>query len=518
MTEDDLALLLGELVKFEDDPLGYVLWAYPWQEPGDLESFSGPEPWQREILVKLGTGVMTVMEAILEARKIGESIEALPQQFSVTSGHGIGKSALVSWILDWAQSTKVDTKGIVTANTENQLKTKTWAEFAKWHRMSMSKELFKMTATARFSIDPEHEKTWRIDMVPWSEKNTEAFAGMHNLNKRIIIVFDEASAIPDLIWETTEGALTDKNTQIIWCVFGNPTKNSGRFRDCFDSGRFAHRWDNIAVDSRTVSITNKTQIQQWIDDYGIDHDFVRVRVLGKFPNVDANSLISLEMAREATMRELPETNPHGVVLGVDCARFGDDASIIYPRRGKDARTLPPRVLYKLTVPQLANQVFRAYNELNAVAIFVDVGAMGAGVLDILVEMGAPAYGVDFGGGDDDQTGPKPEMKCLNKRAAIWTNLEFWLHDGCIPDDIRGYEGKFSVELSGPTYTYARESFLQLESKRDMKRRGLRSPDASDALACTLAYPSLADTIPYTPSSSNQSGAEYETSVLENSYA
>lgn len=516
MNEEDLGLLLAEIVTFEADPYGYVLWAYPWGEPGDLEDFTGPEPWQRDILIKLGNGVLSIKQAIEEARRFGEDVDSSPLRHSVTSGHGIGKSALVSWILDWAQATMVDTKGIVTANTENQLKTKTWAEFAKWHRMSMSKELFKMTATARFSIDPDHEKTWRIDMVPWSEKNTEAFAGLHNKNRRIIIIFDEASAIPDLIWETTEGALTDKNTQIIWCVFGNPTKNSGRFRDCFLGGKFAHRWDNIAVDSRSVSITNKTQLQDWINDYGIDHDFVRVRILGKFPSVDASSLISLTMAQEATTRALPEINPYSVVLGVDCARMGDDASVIFPRRGPDARSIPPRVYRKQTVPQLTNHVYRAYVELNATAIFIDIGSIGWAVHDELILRGVPIYAVDFGGGDDDMSGPRPEMKCLNKRAAIWKNMEHWLHTGCIPEKIQGYEGSFPTELSGPTYTYAREIYLQLESKKDLKRRKLPSPDASDALACTFAYPSLSEVLDGPHNSA--AASHYETSNTENSYA
>ena len=154
-------------------------------------------------------------------------------QLAVASGHGIGKTALVSWIILWAISTKPDARGVVTANTETQLKTKTWAELGKWFHMFIGKDFFSLTATALFAKDSAHERTWRIDMVPWCERNTEAFAGLHNKERRILVVFDEASAIPDVIWETTEGALTDANTEIIWCVFGNPTRNTGRFRECF---------------------------------------------------------------------------------------------------------------------------------------------------------------------------------------------------------------------------------------------------------------------------------------------
>lgn len=483
--------LIEALAQYSNDPLGFVLFAYPWGEPGDLQRFSGPEPWQRAILTRIGLGVTSIQEAIAEASRIGEDVEASPVLEATTSGHGIGKSALVSWVIDWAQSTCEDTKGVVTANTENQLKTKTWAELAKWHRLSVTKELFKMTATARFSIDPDHEKTWRIDMVPWSEKNMEAFAGLHNQGKRILIIFDEASAIADAIWETTEGALTDKNTEIIWCVFGNPTKNSGRFRECFAGGKFAHRWSAHAVDSREVSITNKKQIQDWIDDYGEDHDFVRVRVRGIFPRNDATSFISLEVAREAAKRPLPEGNDVSYVLGVDVARYGTDSSVIFARKGRDARSRPPKRFSKLSTVQLAHRVFEEWMATSAVAVFVDGGGVGGGVVDQLQVMGVPVYEVQFGSGSDISNEYEPNAKYLNKRAEIWGAMRAWLNTGCIPETIQGLDHPFLDQLTGPTYTYSREDYLQLESKKDMRRRNLPSPDDADALATTFAYPALA---------------------------
>lgn len=486
-------LILEALAEYSNDPLGFVLWAFPWGEKGStLADYEGPEPWQTELLSKLGEGVVTTEEAIAAAQAYDDEaeVESLPTMLARTSGHGIGKSACVSWIILWAISTLEDTKGVVTANTENQLKTKTWAEVAKWHRMSLAKDMFKMTATALFSVDPEHEKTWRIDMVPWSEKNMEAFAGLHNKGKRILIVFDEASAIADPIWETTEGALTDKNTQILWVCFGNPTKNSGRFRDCFEGGKFSHRWDHAAIDSREVSITNKTQINKWIEDYGEDHDFVRVRVRGMFPRVDATSFISFDVALEATKRQLPDGNNMPVVLGVDVARFGDDATIIYPRAGRDARSRQPKVLRGLNTMQVATEVYNMYIQYNAVSIFVDGGGVGGGVVDRLAQLGAPVFEVQFGGKSDNVNIEDPNAKYLNKRAEIWGAMRAWLKGGCIPDEVPLVEEKFADELSTPTYTYSREDFLQLESKRDMRRRGVASPDLSDALACTFAYPSL----------------------------
>jgi len=464
--------LVEELAEYSDDPYGFVLFAFPWGEPGELEDQFGPEPWQQKILEQLGEGVIDVSSAIQLAR---------------TSGHGIGKSACVSWIILWAISTFEDTKGVVTANTENQLKTKTWAEVAKWYRLFIANHLFKMTATALFSADPAHERTWRIDMVPWSERNTEAFAGLHNKGKRILVIFDEASAIPDVIWETTEGALTDKNTQIIWAVFGNPTRNKGRFRECFAGGRFAHRWKGEAIDSRSVSITDKALFEKWALDYGDDSDFFRVRVKGAFPRVDAESFISLDSALEAVDREIyPQAA--SVVLGVDVARFGNDASCIYPRCGRDGRTRPPEIYYGLDTMQLATKVAAASLRYNASVVMIDSGGVGGGVVDRLRQLRINVIEVDFGS-KPDGVNPDDGSKYANKRAEIWGALRDWLRTGSIPNIPTGEKTTLVSELTAPSYGLNNKEEILLESKKDMRRRGSVSPNCADALACTFAMPS-----------------------------
>jgi len=142
------------------------------------------------------------------------------------------------------------------------LTTKTWPELAKWHRLCILGSAFTYTATSLYSADPAHEKTWRVDAIPWSLNNTEAFAGLHNQGRRVLVIFDEASAIADEIWEVTEGALTDADTEILWFAFGNPTRNAGRFRECF--GKFRHRWATQQIDSRTVEGTNRKQLDEWV--------------------------------------------------------------------------------------------------------------------------------------------------------------------------------------------------------------------------------------------------------------
>src|SRR5260370_25880274 len=149
--------LLKWLASVSTDPLAFVQGAFPWGQVR-LSGFAGPEPWQREIL-----------ELVREGLPLSKAI-----QIAAASGHGVGKSALVSWLILWALTTKPDTRGVVTANTETQLTTKTCAELGKWFHMFVGKDWFKLTATAIFAVDEAHERTWRIDMVPWSERNTEA--------------------------------------------------------------------------------------------------------------------------------------------------------------------------------------------------------------------------------------------------------------------------------------------------------------------------------------------------------
>ena len=177
------AALIEWLAACRGDPVAFVLGAFPWGEPDTLLEHASIDPWQLDILTAIRDGLLRVDEAI---------------RLAVASGHGIGKSALVAWIIIWAFTTCPDTLGVVTANTETQLRTKTWARLGEWFNMFIGRDHFYLTATALLSRDPTRERTWRIDMVPWSEKNTEAFAGLHNKGKRVLLVMDEGSGIPDL--------------------------------------------------------------------------------------------------------------------------------------------------------------------------------------------------------------------------------------------------------------------------------------------------------------------------------
>ena len=453
------------------DPLMFVETAFPWGEAGTLEKFVGPEPWQRTLLQKIGEGVLTPDQAI---------------QIAHATGHGVGKSTCVAWIILWAFATAPDTRGVVTANTETQLKTKTWAELGKWFNLFIAKEFFTLTATALLSRDPSRERTWRIDQVPWSEKNTEAFAGMHNKGKRILLVMDEASAIPDVIWEVAEGALTDSDTEIIWLVFGNPTRNTGRFRECFEGGRFHSFWDCTQLDSRSVSITNKTQIEKWVKAYGADSDFVRIRVLGQFPRQGLMEFFNSEDIDLAMSRELAGSPYDPLALGVDVARFGRNNSVLYPRKGRDARTIVRQSFNGLSTVQLAAKVFEFNQQYRPDGVFIDGGGVGGGVVDQVRHMHLFCHDVQFGGKDDvgGWAWNSDGERYANKRAAMYGALRAWIKTGCIPN-----EPEIRAALLAITYTHNVRDEIQLVSKEDILDE---NPDIMlddvDALALTFAYP------------------------------
>ena len=158
MTNDEAYQVLDCLGQLSYDPVTFVWWAFDWEHDPELKG-QQPQPWQLEQLKDIANGLKNPNEVIRQA---------------VASGHGIGKSTLVAWVILWAISTCPDTRGVVTANTEAQLRTKTWPELSKWYRRFIGKELFHLTATSLFSIQEGHDRTWRIDAIPWSKENPEA--------------------------------------------------------------------------------------------------------------------------------------------------------------------------------------------------------------------------------------------------------------------------------------------------------------------------------------------------------
>ena len=446
--------LVQDIAQFADDPLGFVKYVFPWGE-GDLLGHTGPDDWQEDLLNDIGEHIRTG--------------EGKAYQCSTASGHGIGKGAVTAWMVMHQMATRKNLNGVVTANTKQQLETKTWRELALWHSRSIIKPWFEWTATKFYHVaSPE---TWYCSAIPWSERNSEAFAGQHG---EVLIIYDEASSIPDAIWEVSEGAMTTRGS--IWLVFGNPTRNTGRFRECF--GKRKHRWVNRQIDSRDCKMTDKRKLNEWVDDYGEDSDFVKVRVRGIFPSQSSMQFIPGYLVDDSLARPAKSYLEEPLIMGVDVARFGDDQSVVCFRRGRDARTIEWTHYRGLSTMQLAARVAELVRVHQADKVFVDGGGVGGGVVDRLQDLLVhQVTEVNFGSKAED-------IRYNNKRAEMWGNMRDWLDLGSIPDN----NNELVDDLIGLEYSFTPTNKIQLEKKEDMKKRGLASPDMADALALTFAYP------------------------------
>lgn len=502
-------VLADELATFRDDPLGYVMFAFPWSSEPSIQLVSwvegsdavpaeqfapyrkrfpgceyGPDLWACEYLDELG-------QAIRE-RKFDGRTPVAPIRMSTVSGHEIGKSTLVAWLIKFILDCYPLSKLSVTAVTDEQLRTKTWAELGKWHYMSLTRHWFDYAASrGNMSLthaDDRYSIQWRADARTSRKERSEAFAGQHAPTAVSGYIFDEASGIDDKVFEVREGGMSSGLPMVF--DFGNGTRNSGAFyENCV--GRRHTQYITRSIDSRTVSITNKAKIAEDADSWGEESDFFRTRWRGLFPEKGAMQFISSENAEAAGIRDVPQQNLHPVVLGVDVARFGDDASVIWPRVGRDARTYEPKVYRGLDTTQLTGRVieyFRWFDGLQQrpAAIFVDGGGVGGGVVDQLRAAGYPVVEVQFG------SSPNDPSTYRYKSDELWGNMRDAIRDGlALPSRDTEIGQRLFDDLTQREYGYTLKQQVHLETKSDMKKRGLQSPDYADALAVTFFQEVLA---------------------------
>jgi len=449
-------------VQFRHDPRGWALYAHDWGV-GALEKHSGPRKWQGETMDIIGAHLQD------------PATRHQPLRLAIASGHGVGKSAFAGMVVDWAMSTCRDTRVVVTANTEKQLLTKTWPELAKWSRSSITSHWWKVPAMSIYSAEPGGEKNWRADAISWSENNTEAFAGLHNEGRRIVLLFDESSKIADKVWEVADGALTDEGTEIIWIALGNPTQASGRFRECFR--RYRHLWKTRQIDSRTVEGTNKVFLDEYVATHGEESDTVKIRVRGLFPSQSVKQFISSADVDPALGRHLESTAYSFApkILTLEFAWEGDDEGVIGMRQGLHFRILDTFAKNDNDIV-IANKLARFEDENDADAVFIDAG-YGTGVVSAGKTIGRKWRLVWF-------SGESPDPGCLNLRAYMYSKGRDWLKEGgALPPD-----NQLSDEITSIETVPRLDGKVQLESKKEMKARGLPSPGRGDAWAISFAYP------------------------------
>lgn len=461
--------------QISENLVSFVKYVFPWdKENTPLQGFKEPRKWQMEELERITQHIKDNKERIAK----GETPEVY--QSATSSGRGVGKSALTSWLNYWNMTCNLGSTSITTANTEPQLKSRTWAELGKWHTLALNSHWFEKTA---LSLKPaewfEHllQRQLKIDTgyyyaqaQLWNEERPDAFAGAHNFNG-VLVIFDEASGIPKPIWTVTEGFFTEPVLHRYFFAFSNPRRNTGEFYECFHKSR--NYWYRRNLDSRKVEGTDKKKLQQIIERHGEDSDEARIEVKGEFPRQGDRQFISREIVDGALDREVEPDSHAALIMGVDIARFGDDTTVIRFRRGRDARSIPPIKLKGKDNMEVANECSFWIDELKPDAVCIDAGN-GTGVIDRLREMGYKVHEVWFGS-------KSSEEEWADLRTELWAKYREWLPGGCIDEDQDLID-----DTVGPEYEFDKFERIKLEAKEKMKKRGLSSPDNADALVCTFA--------------------------------
>jgi phage terminase large subunit len=409
-----------------------------------------PEPWQAEAL-----------EAVVKHDRV-----------SIRSGHGVGKTTLQAWLVLWFLLTHQNCKIPVAANSQDQLRDTIWPEIAKWHRQLPDALRAMIDVQAeRVVVVQDPEGAFAVRRTA-SKENPEALQGFHA--EHLLFLIDEASGIPDVVFEVGMGALSTPGAKVL--MAGNPTRTSGFFYDTHHSLR--SRWHTMHV-----SCLDVTRAQGHIEDirakYGDNSNAWRVRVLGEFPTADDETVIPLEFVMAAVGRNVSSL-PYYPVWGVDVARFGDDRTALAKRQAN--RLLEPIKFWGSTDLMVTTGMIKAEYEQTAPdlrprEILIDAIGLGAGVYDRCKELGLPVRAINVG------EAAATRENCMRLRDELWFKGREWFQDKLcsIPQD-----DALIAELTAPTYTFSSSGKMIVERKEDMKKRGMRSPDLADAFLLTFA--------------------------------
>lgn len=407
-----------------------------------------PLPWQAEFLEKVASG---------------------ERRISIRAGHGVGKSTVVSWALIWHMLTRYPQKSVCTAPTASQLYDALFAEVKHWVNKlpPVLRDLIDVLSD-RIVLKSAPESSF-LSARTSSKERPEAMAGIHS--EHVMLVFDEASAVEEVVFESAAGSMSGHNA--ITILIGNPTRNSGLF--FMTHHRLSSEWVTMHVSCKDNPLVSADFIKQIADTYGENSNAYRVRVLGEFALKEDDTLIPAELVDSAIARDIKTLPGEGLLYGVDVARFGDDRSVLVKRRGNVVEEVKA-----WTGADLMETVGRVVAEARIdkpEVIMVDSIGLGAGVADRLRELGFNVRDVNVA----ETASMDPTAAKL--RDELWLACRNWLATRAVSlpkhDELR-------QELVAPTYTFLSNGKIKVEGKGDMKKRGMRSPDIADALCLTFA--------------------------------
>ena len=430
------------LKKYRNDPVKFVTEVLKVQ----------PDPWQAQLL---------------------EQVAKNTRKISVRSGHGTGKSTVASWTIVWYFLTKHPCKIVLTAPTSSQLFDALFSEVKSWiKKLPEALQLLLEVTSDRVVLLAAPQDAF-ISCRTARAEVPEALAGIHS--DHVLLVVDEASGVPEQVFEAAAGSMSSDSACTL--LLGNPVRTSGTFYESHH--RLKSEWYTMHVSCVDSPRVSKEFVKEMAIRYGEDSSAFFVRVLGEFPKTDDETIISLALVEDAQNRDVQMSEMTPKIWGLDVARFGMDKSVLAERQGTVINWIESWKGKDLM--QLTGLITNKYEELppsqQPIEILVDSIGLGSGVVDRLQELGLPVRGINVA------EAPSMRGQYVNLRAELWFRMKEWLEarDCKLPKD----EQLFS-ELVSPRYDFSSTGKMKVESKQDMKKRGLPSPDKADAVILTLA--------------------------------
>ena len=428
--------------KYRDDPVAFVQNVFK----------AKPDEWQTQFL---------------------EAIRDNNRRISVRSGHGVGKSTAASWAMLWYLLTRYPVKVVVTAPTSSQLFDALFAEIKRWVK-EMPPALSELleVKSDRIELKPSPTEAFISARTSRAEQ-PEALQGIHSDN--VMLVADEASGVPEAVFEAAAGSMSGHSAVTI--LLGNPVRSTGYFYETHN--RLRDEWFTLHVNCEKSKRVSKEFVREMAIKYGEESNAYRVRVLGEFPLADDDTMIPFSVVEQAMNRDIEVDQFSQMIYGVDVARFGSDKSALAKKKGNVITEV--KKWRGLDLMQLVGAIKAEYDSEESydrpTSIYIDSIGLGSGVVDRLRELGLPAVGINV------SESPAMKNAYVNLRGELWGKMKNWLEQrGCaLPKD-----DDLLADLTAPRYTFNSSGKLKVESKDEMKKRGLASPDLADACILTLA--------------------------------
>ena len=464
MKVTDAAAVQKFIETYRDNPLAFAQNCYSWGE-GRLAGMQ-LEKWQIEALSYMRDCIT----------------KQWPILICLPGGHGTGKSAFFSIVLSWAATCLHNVKGQITANKEDQLRTKTWPEVRKWYDLCPAAQALADIGSTK--LYNKFVDSWGIDWAVWSKANMAGYSGLHRQGYATLQILDEADQIPDEIWDAAMGALSNANTQHIILTAANPATLGTRFHKIGTqmAGSGYGQWKVINLNAEDISFSDKQHLANMAEQWGVDSDVYNVRVRGRWPKSSLCGFFDMDSVRAAVGREFTkQSDAVPMTWGLDVAYKGADATCLVMRHGCNV----PRIerYHGMEGDALASTIAAEYTRADHKphAIFIDCsGGWGNEVYGFLKYMVPSSIlrRVNFANKSND-----PQY--YNLKAKMYGGVKDWFRNGaCVVRDdqlIRDCENiECAVDVGGRG--------ILISSKELLKSRGLPSPDALDALACTFAEP------------------------------